>query len=160
MDNDGQYDDATGTTATFNSATSGQYTVGVLVTDDDGATNSATAMIDVSEAGANALYVYDIRFESKRGNKDWRAVFEIHTDSGDLAAGVMIEVTFAGTTYTGTTDSDGVFRTSWIKDLSSGDHYANAVDLVLAGYSWDPLSTLHLEDDSDGDGKPDDLLSL
>ena len=122
--------------------------------------------IEVSASNANALYVFDIRFESKRGGKDWRAIFEIRSDSNadgqggaadNVAAGVTIDVVFAGRTYTGTTDSDGVFRTSWIKNLSSGDHYANAVDLVLAGYSWDPL-TMDLEDDSDGDGKPDDLL--
>jgi hypothetical protein len=32
------------------------------------------------------------------------------------------------------------------------------VDLVLAGYSWDPL--LELENDSDGDGLPYDIPSL
>jgi hypothetical protein len=69
-------------------------------------------------------------------------------------------VTFAGNTYTGTTDANGVFRTNWIKSLGSGDHYADAVDMVLADYSWDPLSTLNLEDDSNGDGYLDDLLSL
>ena len=63
-----------------------------------------------------------------------------------------------GITYTGVTDSDGVFRTDWIKNLSSGDHYADVVDLVMAGYYWNPLSSLNLEDDSDGDGLPDDIL--
>ena len=31
------------------------------------------------------------------------------------------------------------------------------LDLVLAGYYWNPL-TLDLEDDTDGDGKPDNIL--
>ena len=122
-----------------------------------------------TQASPNALYVYDIRFESKRGGKDWRAIFEIRSDSnGDgrgtsadvVAAGVEITVEFNGQTYTGTTDSAGVFRTGWIKNLGSGDHYANAVDLALVDYSWDPLSGLNLEDDSDGDGKPDNILSI
>ncbi len=117
---------------------------------------------------ANALYVYDIGFDSKRGNKDWRAVFQIRTDSNgngmgdsgdDIVAGVVIEVTFAGNTYTGTTDTNGIFTTSWIRNLGSGNHYANAVDLVLTGYVWDPLA-LDLEDDSDGDLLPDALLQL
>ena len=136
----------------------------------DGTLNSlpATVSIDVLAPVTDiALYVYDIRFESKRGNKDWRAVFEIRSDSDgngvgegtdSLAAGVQITVQFAGITYTGVTGSDGVFRTSWINNLSSGDYYANVLDLVMAGYYWDPLSTLNMEDDSDGDGLPDDLL--
>ncbi|MBC8355142.1 MAG: hypothetical protein H8E66_24465 [Planctomycetes bacterium] len=116
----------------------------------------------------NALYVYDIRFESKRGGKDWRAVFEIRNDSNadglagsddSVRAGVTVTVNFAGQTFTGVTDSNGIFRTSWLRNLGSGNHYANAVDLVLAGYFWDPLD-LDDEDDSDGDGKPDDLLVL
>ena len=31
--------------------------------------------------------------------------------------------------------------------------------LVMAGYYWDPLD-MDIEDDTDGDGKPDDLLSF
>jgi len=144
----------------------GQDVFDYTITDGNGGTATATVPIDVSAANANSLYVYDIRFESKRGGKDWRAVFEIRSDSnangeGDaadaVAPGVEIRVEFAGQTYTGTTDSDGVFRTSWIKRLGSGDHYAEVVDLVLANYFWDPL-TLDLEGDSDGDGLPDDVL--
>ena len=129
--------------------------------------NLATVSITVSPPStSDAIYVYDIRFESKRGNKDWRAVFEIRSDSngngaGDAAdspiAGVQVEVTFAGNTYKGVTDSNGIFRTSWIKNLSSGNYYANAVDLALKGYQWDPL-TIDLEDDSDEIFGPDDLL--
>jgi hypothetical protein len=113
--------------------------------------------------------VYDIRFESKRGGKDWRAVFEIRSDSdadgvGEtsdaVAAGVNVTVSFAGQSYTGITDTNGVFRTSWIKDLANGNYYANAVDLALAGYGWAPFDNLNLEDDSDGDGLPDDLLTI
>jgi uncharacterized membrane protein len=114
-----------------------------------------------------ALYVYDISFDSRRGNKDWRAVFEIRTDSnangtGDAGdspiAGVQVEVIFAGSTYTGTTDSNGIFRTSWVRNLGNGDHYANAVDVALSGYSWDTM--LDLEDDSDFILGPDALLQL
>jgi len=137
------------------------------VSDGNGGTDTGNVSINVSAANSDvALYVYDIRFESKRGNKDWRAVFEIRSDSNAdgqggaadaVASGVTITVEFAGQTYTGTTDADGVFRTSWIKDLSSGSHYAEAVDLVLANCFWNPL-TLDLEDDLDGDGLPDDVL--
>ena len=43
--------------------------------------------------------------------------------------------------------------------MSKSDRYANAVDLALDGFTWNPLA-LDLEDDSDGDGNPDAVLSL
>ena len=138
--------------------------VGGTISDAQGI---GTILDDDSSIVTSTLFVYDIRFDSKRGGKDHRAIFEIRTDSdGDgfgtsndnPVAGVDITVTFAGTTYSGTTDSSGVFRTPWVRNTSAGDHYANAVDLALAGFIWDQL--LDLEDDSDGDGKPDDLLTV
>jgi hypothetical protein len=36
---------------------------------------------------------------------------------------------------------------------------ANVVDLVMASYYWDPF-VLDLEDDTDLDGNPDDLLQF
>jgi len=127
----------------------------------------SVANIDDEEQSVSAfnLYVYDIRFESRRGGKDWRAVVEIRPDSnlngtGDAGdnpvAGVTIQVTFAGHTYSGVTDSSGVLRTAWHRKLGSGTHYANVVDLALTGYEWD--SFLDREDDTDGNGLPDDVL--
>jgi len=49
LDNDGDYDDATGATADFSSSTAGTYTVGLRVTDDDGDTGTDTATITVAE---------------------------------------------------------------------------------------------------------------
>lgn len=127
-----------------------------------------TILNDDVAINPNTLFVYDIRFESQRGGKDWRAVFEIRRDSNAdgigtssdaFAAGVQMTVTFAGQTYTGTTDSNGIFRTSWKTNVAKGNYYANAVDLALAGFGWNPLG-LDLEDDSDGNGLPDALLSV
>jgi hypothetical protein len=69
---------------------------------------------------------------------------------------VAITVNFAGITYTGTTGADGVFRTAWFNDLAKGTHYANVVDLAMASYYWDML--MDLENDSDGDERPDGIL--
>jgi subtilisin-like proprotein convertase family protein len=155
-------------TYTPNSGFIGIDTFDYTISDGNGGTDTATVSIEVSAANAEtALYVYDIHFESKAGGKFWQAVFEIRGDSnGDgqgtsadaAVAGVAITVEFAGQTYTGTTDSDGIFRTDLVKGLSSGDHYAQVVDLAMTDYFWDPL--LDLEDDTDGDGFADDVLSL
>ena len=48
FDNDGQYDDATGVTATSSFATSGAKTVGLRVTDADGAAGTATISVTVN----------------------------------------------------------------------------------------------------------------
>jgi hypothetical protein len=133
--------------------------------------SSAVAAINLDDDAViseEPLFVYDIRFESERGGKDWRAVFEIRSDSNgdglgteldDPCAGVSARVEFAGEEYVGTTDSEGLFRTSWWKNLPSGDHLAEVVDLALDGFVWDPLA-LDLEGDSDGDGNPDQVLPI
>ena len=120
------------------------------ITDDD----TVSALVDV--------YIADIRFDSKRGGKDWRAVVEVLTVNGDLpVAGVTLNVDFNGATYTVTTDSNGVARTSWERNLSRGDYLVDAYDVALGDpdYSWTAFA-FDLENDSDGDGKPDDLLTV
>ena len=47
LDNDGLYDDATGVTADFSTPTAGTYTVGLRVTDDDGAIDTDVATVTV-----------------------------------------------------------------------------------------------------------------
>lgn len=116
----------------------------------------ATIFDDDAPATQNAIYVYDISFESKRGGKDWRAAFAVRDQDGSPIAGVQIEVTFAGNTYTGMTDSNGIFRTTWIRNLGSGNHYAEAVDLAFAGHDWE--QDLGWPEDYDSDGLPDALL--
>jgi len=50
LDNDGQYDDATGVMSTFSATVDGAYTVRVRVTDDDGASATASATVTVGNA--------------------------------------------------------------------------------------------------------------
>lgn len=94
----------------------------------------ATIQDDDSSNARNAQYVYDNRFQSKANGRDWWVAVEIRNDSnangladgGDaVRAGVTVTVTFAGQTITGTTDSNGIFRTSWQRSLSSGNHDAH-----------------------------------
>jgi hypothetical protein len=66
--------------------------------------------------------------------------------------------------FLGTTNEDGVFRTSGYKDLESGTVYSIEVwDVALADYVWDQLNTFDPDldlHDEDGDGRPDLLLEL
>ncbi|MCP3938744.1 MAG: PKD domain-containing protein, partial [Actinomycetia bacterium] len=61
LDNDGQYDDATGQAADFSSATAGTFTVGLRVTDDDGdtGTDTATVLAAAQTDQTVGLLVYD-----------------------------------------------------------------------------------------------------
>lgn len=138
--------------------------IGATLDDDQGV---ATIVNDDYSVTTDLLYVFDIRFESRRGGKDYRAVFEIRVDSNHdgvgtsadaPAVGTSIVASFAGRTFTGVTDSNGLFRTSWESGISPGTYYANVVDLLLAGHLWG--SSLDLEDDSDNDGKADAALVL
>jgi hypothetical protein len=58
LDNDGQYDDASGVNATFTAAANGTYIVSVLVTDADGATSTDSATITLSTISATSTKFY------------------------------------------------------------------------------------------------------
>ena len=62
LDNDGLYDDATGSTASFSNATCGTYPIGLKVTDEDGATSTDSTFTTVNNAipTANAGGPYTI----------------------------------------------------------------------------------------------------
>ncbi|MBN2295624.1 MAG: tandem-95 repeat protein [Pirellulales bacterium] len=135
----------------------------------DGRGGIDSGMVSITVSDAIAIHVYDIRFEQQGKKPDtWRAVFEIHADvDGDDnpynntgVAGVLITVEFAGQSFSGTTDANGIFTTGWIRKLSSGTEYsANvlAFDLVMTNYFWDTFLDLG-EEDQDGDGVPDNIL--
>ena len=75
LDNDGQYDDATGATAEFNAATAGTFTVGLRVTDDDGAQDIDTATLNIAETGGQnqAPYLaHPIPNQAARANRKFR----------------------------------------------------------------------------------------
>ena len=57
----------------------------------------------------------------------------------------------------GAVDSDGLFRTSWHKDIGSGSFLAEVESLALLGYLED--LDLYYWVDEDGDGLPDRILN-
>ena len=156
-------------TYTPNPGWTGTDSFSYTVSDGNGGTDTGIVSITVSEPGAyTPIYVYDIRFESKRRSKDWRAVFEIRSDSNDSGGGdagdsplpgVEITVLFAGNEYTGTTDADGSFRTDWIRKVGAGSYEAKVTDLALASYSWEMDWDMG-DGDEDGDGVPDNILNI
>lgn len=121
----------------------------------------ATIVDNDAVAQAVEVYIFDIRAESKRRGRDWRAVVEVRAVGDDSpVAGVRLKVDFYGTIYEVETDANGIARTPWLRN-ASGAHLANAYDVALGDstFAWTPLA-FDLEDDDDGDGNPDDLLIL
>lgn len=141
--------------------TAGDYTFLAQATDNDGLTSETVStsveIVDIPPTSDTQIYIQDIRFDSRRHDKDWRAVVEVRDVDGNAVAGVMLKVDFNGTTYNLTTDSNGIARTDWQRNLASGNYYADAYDLALADYFWTKFG-LDMEDDSDFDLLPDDLL--
>jgi hypothetical protein len=131
--------------------------VGATITD-----GQAVGTIVNDDAAAASLYIDGIFLETKpRDANTVRVAVRVRSATDDSAvAGVSVKVDFYGKTYTGVTDSNGEFRTKWIRNVGAGDYLADAYDLAIEGFLWDPLAGLDNVDDSDGDGKPDELLSI
>ena len=159
-------------------AVAGSYNVSLTVS--DGVVSSTammtTATISTPPVGsATDIYVWDIYSAQRNRGKhtDLRILVDINSDSNAdglassidaSAAGVLVTVQLRDSsgglagTYTGTTNSQGVFQTDWIKGLTDDTYTANVTDLALAGFFWNDL--LDEEDDADGDGWPDDVFAL
>jgi hypothetical protein len=140
------------------------------ISDGRGGTDVGNVSVDVWEDIQLPVYVFDIRFETTKIDKTtWRtrAIFEFRLDSNedgqpggdDMAAGwAAINVNFNGQYYSGGTDSDGRFVTPYI-NVGPGTYYADVLRVIHRNWVWYPLD-MDLEDDSDGDGKPDGKLVL
>lgn len=66
LDDDGQYDDATGATASRQFAAAGTYTVGLRVTDDDGATATTARSLTVGNQAPTASFSWSPSAPLKR----------------------------------------------------------------------------------------------
>lgn len=113
LDNDGQYDDATGQTAVFNSPTSGDHMVGLRVTDADGASGTDSATVTVISASPSPAL--DVTVSTDKGiyvnrEKVLITVSVTHGTNPVSGAAVHIDVkTPKGRTIQkdGTTDGNG-----------------------------------------------------
>lgn len=158
-------------------AVAGSYNVTLTINDGVSVSTSsiASVIINVAPSGnPNHIYVWDITFDMKSRGKsiDYQIIIDVHRDSdaNGLAssndsgiAGVMVTVELRNPNgslfgiYSGLTDAQGIFRSSWIRGLSNGNYRAEVVDMALASYYWnhalDPFGK-----DADNDGLPDDVL--
>ena len=124
LDNDGQYDDATGATLDFMPVASGSYTVSVQVTDDDDATNVDSVVVTVNNLAPTAdaggpytssegeTFTLDASGSSDPGNDIVSYAWDLDGD-GEFDDGVGTTVDFTSTgsgSYTVSvqvTDDDG-----------------------------------------------------
>jgi uncharacterized delta-60 repeat protein len=136
----------------------------------DAADVSVTNIDDDAPSSSNGIYVWDIVFESRdRGSKhDERIAVVIREDSdGDgipetsdaVVAGASVTVVLTGPlggTFTGSTDSNGLFRTDWMRDVPSGTYTAEVTSLTHSTLTWDQsLDPTANDTDIDGDNLPD-----
>ncbi|QDV25774.1 lamin tail domain-containing protein [Aureliella helgolandensis] len=139
LDNDGQYDDATGVTASFTSTTAGTFTVGVQVTDDDGATGASSATVTVTSVAVTPVVLYinefmadnDTTIEDPDGAgefDDWIELYNPGTEIIDLG-GMYLTDDLADPTQwqftSGTIIAAGGYLIVWADgDTDQGDNHA------------------------------------
>ncbi len=134
---------------------------------------------EVPPPTTNIVYAWELMSETRNRGKhaDVRFSIDVNQDSNfdglasssDAAAvNALVTVELYDSTgapvgtYTGTTDSNGIFRTDWIRGLDSDTYTAEVVDLVLTDFDWTQWLGLggFTNDDADGDGLPDELFAI
>jgi hypothetical protein len=144
------------------------------------ASNVTWSFTTASASGnATQMYVWDIAFESRtRGGKnnpmhDERIVVTIRRDSNasgvaestdQVVAGASVTVVVSGPitrVLSGTTDSTGAFRTTWLTGLTPGTYVAEVSALGHGTYAWNhALDPTANDTDTDGDGLPEQTHSI
>jgi hypothetical protein len=137
-------------------------------------TPTPTATQPPGAGDPNDMYVWDIVFESRTRGRDGimhdeRILVVVRRDSdGDgvaeatdaLVSGATVTLAVVGTglnaTFSGSTDSNGDYRTSWLSTLADGTYVAEVTNLGHVTYTWDQgLDPTSNDADVDGDNLPD-----
>jgi hypothetical protein len=106
LDGDGDFDDATGVSATFSAAANGSYTVRVRVTDKDGASSEAAASVVIGNvapavsAGASATLAENETFTragsfTDPGSTSWTATVDYGDGAGAQPLTIAADKTFS-----------------------------------------------------------------
>ena len=143
------------------------------INDGESDSNTATVYITVGSL-TNEMYVSDIVFESRTRGKggakhNERIVVTVRRDADgngadtddQLISGSSMTVELTGpdnyfATYSGGTNSSGIFRTGWASNLLPGTYVAEVTALTHATYAWDQdLDPTVNNTDLDNDELPD-----
>ena len=132
-----------GVTITHTYAADGTYDVTLSVTDDDGATDTETKSVTVSDTVAT-VSVSSITYATEGGKNSDRHLLitvALEDDAGNPVAGasVSVEVDCNGNPYssgTGTTGTDGTV-TFKLPNAPSGTYTTTVTDVTATGLTWD-----------------------
>jgi hypothetical protein len=137
LDNDGQYDDGHGPTATFTATQIGTFTIGLVVYDDDGAQD--TDMATVTVAGGPAYIAY-LPFVAKDDSD--QPPYTLEQTLSDQAQGMTIA--FDGLAFlTGNLGADSFFPPGKVADFW-GFQYLRDNDPTEMGHNTDFLTRASL----------------
>ncbi|SMP72239.1 Dockerin type I repeat-containing protein [Neorhodopirellula lusitana] len=139
LDNDGDYDDASGVTTSFTSTTAGTFTVGVQVTDDEGATSTESTTVSVLTATVTPVELYINEFmadndatiedpDEAGAFEDWVEIYNPGTEAIDLSGMSLTDDLTDPTQWqfaSGTTIAAGGYLIVWADgDTDQGDDHA------------------------------------
>jgi Tol biopolymer transport system component len=183
LDNDGQYDDATGVTATFNSVLDGVFTIGLRVGDSRGLWGTDTTTVTLNNVAPTAnpggpytgpsgsTLLLDASFSTDPGNDIVLYEWDLDNDGQyDDATGRVVAV-FAGnfTVRLRVTDANGAWDTdvTTVNNATAADAggpYVAAEGSNVILNAANSIATLHAivayEWDLDNDGQFDDATGV